>query len=87
MRNDRKVTKHLFKSAIAYVAVLVITAIFSTIESLESTNRAFLKVFILIPTIQNAIILAHVNLFHLQTKRIEYLFCLINDLKDCVALG
>jgi hypothetical protein len=33
------------------VAILVITAVFSTIESVESTNRAFLEVFVLKSTI------------------------------------
>jgi hypothetical protein len=49
MRNDRKLSKHFFRPAFSSVsvAVLVITTIFSTIESVESTNRAFLKVFIL----------------------------------------
>jgi hypothetical protein len=51
MRNDRKVPKHLFRSIISSVAVLIITAIFSMIESVESTNRAFLKIFILSPMI------------------------------------
>jgi hypothetical protein len=51
MRNDRKVSEHLFRLAFFSVAVLVITAVFSTIESIESINRAFLKIFILRPTI------------------------------------
>jgi hypothetical protein len=51
MRNDRKVSKHLFRSDISSVAVLIITVIFSTIESIESTNKAFDKVLILIPMI------------------------------------
>jgi hypothetical protein len=51
MRNDRKVAKHLFRSAFYSIAVLIINAIFSTIESVEFTNRAFLKVFILSPMI------------------------------------
>jgi hypothetical protein len=65
MRNDRKVPKHLFRPTFSSisVAVLIVTAIFSMIESIESTNRAFLKVFILGPTIYNAIILAHVVFF------------------------
>jgi hypothetical protein len=74
MRNDRKVPKHLFRPAFSFVAVLIITAVFSTIESVESTNRAFLKVFILSPMIYNAIIPARVNFFHLQTQWIDYLF-------------
>jgi hypothetical protein len=51
--NDRKVPKHLFRlvfSSIS-VAVLVITVVFSMIESVESTNRTFLKVFVLGSTI------------------------------------
>jgi hypothetical protein len=51
MRNDRKVSKHLFRPAFSSVTVLVITAIFSMIEPTESTNMAFLKVFILSTTI------------------------------------
>jgi hypothetical protein len=43
--------KQLFRTAFSSVAVLVIITIFSTIESVESTNRAFPKVFILTPTI------------------------------------
>jgi hypothetical protein len=57
------------------------------IESVESRNRAFLEVFILRPTIQNAIILARVDFFHPQTQQTDYLFFLINDLRDYVALG
>jgi hypothetical protein len=65
MGNDRKVPKSLFRPAFSSVSVvvLIITTVFSTIESVESTNRAFLEVFILRPTIQNAIILAHVDFF------------------------
>jgi uncharacterized membrane protein len=33
------------------IAVLIITAVFSMIESIESTNRAFPEVFVLRPTI------------------------------------
>jgi hypothetical protein len=53
MRNDRKVPKHLLRPAFSsiVVAVLVITVVFSMIESIESTNRAFLEVFMLRPTI------------------------------------
>jgi hypothetical protein len=53
MRNDRKVPKHLFWPAFSSVSVvvLVIVVVYSTIESIESTNRAFLKVFVLGPTI------------------------------------
>jgi hypothetical protein len=53
MRNDRKVPKHLFRLSFSYVSVvvLVITTVFSMIESVESTNRAFLEVFVLWPTI------------------------------------
>jgi hypothetical protein len=50
-RNDRKVPKHLFSPAFSSVAVLVIITIFSMNEPIESTNRAFLKVFMLSPTI------------------------------------
>jgi hypothetical protein len=75
MRNVRKVPKHLFRPG------------FSMIELVESTNRAFVEVFILGPTIWNAIILACIDFFHLQTQRIDYMFCLINGLRDCVALG
>jgi hypothetical protein len=50
-RNDRKILKHLFRPTISSVAVLIIIAIFSMIESVESTDRAFLKVFIVIPMI------------------------------------
>jgi hypothetical protein len=48
-----KVPNHLFRPAFSSVsiAVLVITAVFSMIESVESINRAFLEVFILRPTI------------------------------------
>jgi uncharacterized membrane protein len=51
--NDRKVSKHLFRLTFSSVsvAVLVITTIFSMIESVESTNRVFLEVFILRSTI------------------------------------
>jgi hypothetical protein len=87
MRNDRKVPKQLFSPAFSFLAILVITAIFSMIESIESTNRAFLKVFVFSPMIKNAISLAHVDFFHLQTQRSDYLFCLINGLMDCVVLG
>jgi hypothetical protein len=51
MRNDRKVTKHLFRLVISSVTIVVITAIFLMIELIKSINRAFLKVFILLPTI------------------------------------
>jgi hypothetical protein len=49
MRNDRKVSKHLFRPAFSSVSivVLVMIAIFSMIELNESTNRAFLKVYVL----------------------------------------
>jgi hypothetical protein len=49
MRNDRKVPKHFFRPAFSSVsvAVLIITTIFSMIELVESTNRAFLQVFVL----------------------------------------
>jgi hypothetical protein len=49
MRNDRKVPKHLFRPAFPSVSieVLIITIVFSMIESVESTNRSFLKVFVL----------------------------------------
>jgi hypothetical protein len=50
-RNDRKVPKHHFRPALSSVVIVVITAIFPTIESVKSINRAFLKVFILLPTI------------------------------------
>jgi hypothetical protein len=43
--------QNIFRPTISSVAVVVITAIFSTIASVESTNRVFLKVFILIHTI------------------------------------
>jgi hypothetical protein len=45
--------KNTFLGPFLYVsiAVLIMNAIFSTIESVESTNRLFLKVFILRPTI------------------------------------
>jgi hypothetical protein len=49
MRNDRKVSKHLFRPAISSVAVLITTTIFSTIELIKFTNRAFVKVVIVIP--------------------------------------
>jgi hypothetical protein len=48
-----------------FVAVLIIITVFSTIESVESINRAFLKVLVLSLTIQNAIIFARVDFFHL----------------------
>jgi hypothetical protein len=53
MRNDRKVPKHIFRPAFSSVsvAVLIITVVFSMIKSVESANRAFVKVFILGPTI------------------------------------
>jgi hypothetical protein len=88
-RNDRKVPKHLFRPAFSSVSivVLVMTAIFSTIELNESTNRAFLKVYVLRFMIYNAIILAHMDFLYLQTQWIDYLFCLINGLRDCIALG
>jgi hypothetical protein len=49
MRNDRKTPKHLVRPAFSFVSitVLVIIAVFSTIESVEPTNRAFLEVFVL----------------------------------------
>jgi hypothetical protein len=50
-RNDRKVLKHIFRPALSSVAIVIIIAIFPTIESVKSTNRAFLKLFILLPTI------------------------------------
>jgi hypothetical protein len=28
-----------------------------------------------------------VDFFHLQTQQTDYLFCLINGLRDCIALG
>jgi hypothetical protein len=86
-RNDRKLPKHIFRPAFSSIAVLVITIIFSMIESVESTNRAFLKVFVLMLMIENAIILARVDFFHLPTQQTDYLFCLINDLRDCIAKG
>jgi hypothetical protein len=87
--NDRKVPKHIFSPAFSSIsiAVLVITAVFSMIESIESTNRAFLEVFELRSMIYTAIILARVDFLHLQTQWTDYLFCLINCLRDCVALG
>jgi uncharacterized protein YqhQ len=53
MRNDRKVSKLLFRPTFSFVfvAVLIITVIFSMIESTESTNRALIKVFVLRPMI------------------------------------
>jgi hypothetical protein len=51
MRNDKNVLKYLSRLAFSFVAVLIITTTFSTIESVESTNKAFLKVFVLSPTI------------------------------------
>jgi hypothetical protein len=69
------------------VAVLIITIVFSMIESVESINRAFHKVFILRLMIQNGIIRACMDFFHLKTQQTDYLFCLINSLKDYVALG
>jgi hypothetical protein len=89
MRNDRKVAKHLFRAAFSFVsvAVLVITVVISIIESVKSTNRAFLEVFI---TQAHDIECNHScthGFFHLQTQRTDYLFYLINDLMDCVALG
>jgi hypothetical protein len=76
-----KVPKYLFRPALSSIAIVVITAIFPTIESVKSINRAFLKVFIL-PTIYDAIILSRVDLFHLQTQQADYLFCLINSHKN-----
>jgi hypothetical protein len=86
-RKDRKVPKHLFKHAFCSVAILVITAIFSTIKLVESTNTAFLKVFILSPTIYNVIILACVDFFHLQSQQTYYKFCLINGLGTAFPWG
>jgi hypothetical protein len=53
IRNDRKVLKHLFRPAFSFVSVvvLIITIVFSMIESAESTNRAFIKFFVLRLTI------------------------------------
>jgi hypothetical protein len=51
MHNDRKVPKHLFRPAISSVVVLVTTAIFSMLESIETINRGLRKVFILTPMI------------------------------------
>jgi hypothetical protein len=53
MRNDRKLRKHLFRYVFSSVsvAVLIITGVFSLIELIKSTNRAFIKVFVLRPTI------------------------------------
>jgi hypothetical protein len=65
MRNDRKVPKHLFRHALSSIVIIVITTIFPMIELIKFTNRTFLKVFILLPTIWNAIILTCVHLFHL----------------------
>jgi hypothetical protein len=50
-RNDRKVTKHLFRSTFYSISIasLIITAVFFTIEMVESTNRAFINVFVLRP--------------------------------------
>jgi hypothetical protein len=42
-----KYEKHFFRLTFSSVAVLFITTIFSMIESVESTNRTFLKVFVL----------------------------------------
>jgi hypothetical protein len=56
------------------------------VESIESTNRALLKVLIIRATIENAIILARMDLFHLQSQRADNLFGLINNLRDGVAL-
>jgi hypothetical protein len=52
-RNDRKVPKQIFRSVFfsIFVVVLVITAVFSMIELVEFTNRAFLEVFVLRSTI------------------------------------
>jgi hypothetical protein len=87
--NDRKLLKRHFRPAFSSisVAVLIIITVFSMIESVKSTNRVFLRVFILRPRIENAIILARVDFFHLQTQWKDYLFCLINGLRDYVALG
>jgi hypothetical protein len=60
-----KVPKHLFRHALSSIVIIVITTIFPMIELVKFTNRTFLKVFILLPTIWNAIILAWVHLFHL----------------------
>jgi hypothetical protein len=89
MRNDRNVLKHLFRPAFSSISVvvLIITVIFSMIESIESINRAFLEVFILKSKILNLIILARMDFLHLQTQWTYYLFCLINGLRDYVALG
>jgi hypothetical protein len=48
MGNNRKVPKHLFRPSFS---VLVIIAIFSMIELVKSTNRSFLKIFVLSPMI------------------------------------
>jgi hypothetical protein len=89
MRNGRKEPKHLFRPAFSSisVAVVIMTAVFSMIKSIESTNRAFLDVFILRSMIYNAIILARMDFLYLQTQWIDYLFRLINGLRDCVAWG
>jgi hypothetical protein len=89
LRNDRIVPKHIFRLAFSFVfvAVLIITMVFSTIELVESTNMTFLEVFVLRSRIYNAIILAGMDFLHLQTQWIDYLFYLINGLMDCVALG
>jgi hypothetical protein len=50
-RNDRKVPKHLIRPTFSFVLVLIITIVFSMIESVESTNKEYLKVFVLNPTI------------------------------------
>jgi hypothetical protein len=70
MRNDMKVPKHFFRPDISSIsiAVLLITIVFSMIELIESTNKAFLEVSILTPTILIAIILARVDFFHLQAN-------------------
>jgi hypothetical protein len=53
IRNDRKVPKYLFRPTFSSISVvvLIITAVFSMIESIESINRAFLEVFVLRSTI------------------------------------
>jgi hypothetical protein len=53
MSNDRKVPKYLFRPTFSsiYVVVLIIIVVFSTIELVKSTNREFLKVFVLRSTI------------------------------------
>ena len=67
--------------------IITITTILSTIESVESTNMTLVKVLIFLSTVHNTIILARVDLFHFQSQWTYYLLCVINGLRNKVALG